>query len=357
MILSVNIIVRLAVTLSIGALGGWVMYQFRFPLAWMLGAMIATTIVALAGKELQAPIKLKTVMMAVVGVMLGSNFTPDVFESIASWLNTIFTITIFVCIVPAIGYLVLKNIFKFDRPTSFFSSIPGGLTEMIMTGGAMGGDERTIALNHAVRIMMTVLIIPFWFRLTGDFAPVAFIKNTVSLTDVAIMDMVLLAIVGIAGVFIGKLLRIPAFPIIGPMIASAAVHLFGITEAEPPIELINVAQIVIGASLGCRFNGTSIRDIPLALISGAVTGIYMVALAAIVASVLSPLTGISFAALWLAFAPGGLPEMTLMSLALGVDPAFVTAHHLYRVILLVILAPAFYKLIDGILNKRNQTDP
>ncbi|NQV45972.1 MAG: AbrB family transcriptional regulator, partial [Rhodospirillales bacterium] len=33
-----------------------------------------------------------------------------------------------------------------------------------------------------------------------------------------------------------------------------------------------------------------------------------------------------------------------MSIALGVDPAFVSTHHLYRVILLVVLAPLFYRL-------------
>ena len=55
--------------------------------------------------------------------------------------------------------------------------------------------------------------------------------------------------------------------------------------------------------------------------------------------------GLPVAALVLAFAPGGRAEMTLIALALGVDPAFVSTHHVVRIFLVVILAPMAFKLI------------
>ena len=55
--------------------------------------------------------------------------------------------------------------------------------------------------------------------------------------------------------------------------------------------------------------------------------------------------GSPVAALTLAFAPGGLAEMTLIALALGVDPAFVSTHHVVRIFLVVILAPIAFKII------------
>jgi uncharacterized protein len=36
-------------TLSIGGVGGWVMWHFHMPLAWLLGAMIFCGLAALAG--------------------------------------------------------------------------------------------------------------------------------------------------------------------------------------------------------------------------------------------------------------------------------------------------------------------
>jgi uncharacterized membrane protein AbrB (regulator of aidB expression) len=57
---------------------------------------------------------------------------------------------------------------------------------------------------------------------------------------------------------------------------------------------------------------------------------------------LHPLTGSSLTLLLLAFIPGGLTEMSLIALAMGVDPAFVVTHHSVRVFLVVLIAlPAF----------------
>ena len=57
--------------------------------------------------------------------------------------------------------------------------------------------------------------------------------------------------------------------------------------------------------------------------------------------------GINKDAIWLAFAPGGVAEMTLISLALGIDVAFVSTHHLVRVVFMVIVAPLIFHFIDG----------
>ena len=62
---------------------------------------------------------------------------------------------------------------------------------------------------------------------------------------------------------------------------------------------------------------------------------------------LSSLTGLSAQALLLAFVPGGLAEMCLVSMALGVDIAFVSTHHFARIVLVVILAPMAFRLVKG----------
>ena len=54
-------------------------------------------------------------------------------------------------------------------------------------------------------------------------------------------------------------------------------------------------------------------------------------------------TGLPIPTLVLAYAPGGLAEMSLIALALSLDAAFVATHHLVRVFLIVVLAPAFFR--------------
>ncbi|MDA1278334.1 MAG: AbrB family transcriptional regulator, partial [Verrucomicrobia bacterium] len=58
-------------------------------------------------------------------------------------------------------------------------------------------------------------------------------------------------------------------------------------------------------------------------------------------------TGLPFAALLLAFAPGGLAEMSLISLSLGIDAAFVSTHQVVRIFFIVALFPLAFRFLAG----------
>ena len=81
----------------------------------------------------------------------------------------------------------------------------------------------------------------------------------------------------------------------------------------------------------------------------------MVGFAAIIAVFLEGVTGLPFRAVWLAFAPGGLAEMTLISLSLNIDPAFVSTHHLLRVLFMVLISPILFKFLQKHLNIKGDT--
>ena len=51
------------------------------------------------------------------------------------------------------------------------------------------------------------------------------------------------------------------------------------------------------------------------------------------------IVGESFAQTLVAFSPGGLESMSLLSIALALDPLFVSAHHLARFILISVTLP------------------
>ena len=46
--------------------------------------------------------------------------------------------------------------------------------------------------------------------------------------------------------------------------------------------------------------------------------------------------------MFLAFAPGGVAEMGLIAVALGVEPAYVILHHLLRIIATITVLPQIY---------------
>ena len=155
-----------AVVLGLGlaAAGGALATFAGIPLAWMLGALGATTAAALGGARVRVPAVLRTVMVAVLGTMLGSAFTPQVFADLGRWVFGPLVLIVYLSLVAALGLFYFRRLAKFDPITAYFSAMPGGLSEMAVVGEATGGDARTISLVHSVRILLLVLTIPLYFR-------------------------------------------------------------------------------------------------------------------------------------------------------------------------------------------------
>lgn len=157
----------------------------------------------------------------------------------------------------------------------------------------------------------------------------------------------MLGLCAVTGYWAAKRTRVPAPALTGPLAFSVLVHLGGLTAATPPGFLTALAQVIIGISIGCRFSGIAVRMMRDTLVTGALSTLLMLALAVIFALSLEAATGLPFAALLLAFAPGGLAEMSLISLTLGIDSAFVSTHQVVRIFFIVALFPLAFRFLAG----------
>lgn len=337
---------RFALALVIGSSGGWLFYRGGLPLPWMLGAMTFCTVAALARLPVGAAPVIRAPMSAIIGVMLGSGFSPAVLAQAPRWLVPLAGLVLFMaaCGVSVVWYF--RKIGGFDRVTAFFSGMPGGLVEMVTYGEERGGDARVIALVHSSRILMVVMTLPFVIQWTQGVS----LNRTaggVSMFDAPMVAEAWLILCGLAGAFIGHVLRLPAKTLLGAMLVSACVHLTGLSDFRPPYEIVNAAQLVLGIVIGCRFAGTAsgvvVRILLLSVGSTAILMAWMTLFAVTVAR----LSGFPPVSLILAYSPGGLTEMSLIAVTLGVDVAFVAAFHIIRVFLTMIAAPLAFGLIGG----------
>lgn len=317
------------------------------PLPWMLGAMTACIAASVGGVRIGMPRWLRSSMVVVLGVMLGSSFTPELFDSIGRWGLTLCGLVAYVAIAGGVTFLYFRHVAGYGPITSFFTAMPGGLNEMVLVGGAMGGDARLIGLTHGARVMLVVFILVFGFRFFGDYHPSGAAGAGQSILHFPLADLAILAGCGVVGATVAVWLRLPAAPLMGAMIVSGIVHMAGITASRPPAELVAAAQVGIGSAVGSRFAGVKLATIGRTVMHAAAGTVITLGAAFASASVLHGLTGISTAALLLAYAPGGLPEMSLVALALGIDAAFVATHHLARVLIIIGLAPPFFRTVGG----------
>lgn len=332
----------LALALLIGTIGGFVFDWLRMPLAWMLGACVFSTVAAFFGLRIGMKVRLRQGMIIVMGVLLGAGFTPDLVRQLGQWAISLCVLSGMTMTGAALCYFWLRRVTGWDRPTCYFAAMPGGLNDMTIMGGAMGGDERSIALAHALRILTVVMTIPIWYRLVnGAQTSVLTMVHGPSTNDY--QDYAILVACGIAGAIGGRLLRLPAGFMVGPMIVSAIAHLAGLTDSKPPGELVAAAQVVVGTAIGCRFVGAAFDQLHKEMAASIGAAVILIGCAVVFAKLTVALTGLNLDATVLSYAPGGFAEMSLIGLALGIEVAMVATHHLFRLFLIIFTGPLVFR--------------
>lgn len=332
--------------LGIGLICGVAAYFAGLPLPWMLGPMIGNTIAAMSRLPVQGPGKLRPFVIPVIGVMLGSAITADIFGLLGAWIPTLLLLPVFLCCAATVSYTVYRRVGGYDPVTAYFSAVPGGLNEMLIVGAEAGGDERRIALAHAARILVVIIFVALFFGLVlGVSSGGRNASGWVALDAPGMADYAILAACAGIGAWLGKLVRLPAAPVFGPMILSGAAHVAGWVTVAPPSLFVIAAQITMGTIIGTRFAGATVaevrRDIRLAAIAS--LGMLIVTLA--FAEAVAWISGLPLAQAFLAYSPGGLTEMSLLTLAMDQDVAYVSVMHIIRITLVIAAAPLVFRLI------------
>ena len=345
---------KILLALVIGTAGGFVAHYFNIPLAWMLGAMISTTVAAICGLPVALPVVFRTAMIGVLGVMLGSGFAPEILDRIGDWMISLAALAVYTLAVTGVVTLFLRRVCGYDPITAYFSAAPGGLSEMVVVGSQFGGDERVISLTHTSRILLVVLALPFLMQILFGYTPGPRPAAGIPLVEANGFDMLVLTFCGIAGFVLARLARLPAAAILGPMLFSAALHMSGVTDAKPPVELVAAAQVVVGTTIGCRFAGVKMMLVARTILASCGSTVILVLSGLLFAVMLHPLTGLPTIGIFLAFAPGGVAEMSLIALALSIDAALVATHHIVRIFLIVVFTPMLFRLLPAQVVGRRQ---
>ena len=139
------LIPRIALTLLLGLMGGVLFFWLTLPLPWMLGALTVTLIAAVANAPIQAPERLRNPVVAIIGVLLGSGFTPELVEQVGAWGWSLGALAAYLVVAAALVVPYYRRFGGFDSVTAYFAGMPGGLTEMVIPPFLTGCIRRTYA--------------------------------------------------------------------------------------------------------------------------------------------------------------------------------------------------------------------
>lgn len=336
---------RRALTFAAAAAGTAVFWWLGLPLPFLFGPMFACLIAALSGVPLAGFGQISVAARTVLGVAIGSSITPAVIGRIPEMALSVALVPVFVALIGLVGVPFFRRVWGFDGPTAYYAAMPGGLQDMVIFGIEAGADPRALSLIHATRVLFVVTLAPvFLTQLYGQTLdnPIGAPVSDFTASELGLM--VVAATVGWKG---GERIGLFGASILGPMIVTAILSLAGLLHGRPPAESILFAQFFIGIGIGVYFVGVTWRELSRDVAAGAAYVVVLSILAAGIAYVVTHAELAHGVEAFLAFAPGGQAEMTVLAIVAGADLGYVIAHHITRIVLVILGAPVMARFVNG----------
>lgn len=333
---------RRLTTLALALIGVVLFKLLNLPLPFLFGPMTACLIAALAGVQLKGMGTVSVLARTILGVAVGASITPEVVGRIPQMAGSVALVPVYVVLIGLVGVPFFRRL-GFDPVTSWYAAMPGGLQDMVIFGTEAGGDGRALALIHATRVLIIVTLAPV--ILTGLYGAGLTGAVGAPIRNLPLLELALMAGAALIGWKGAERIGLFGATILGPMIVTAILSLAGLIHTRPPAEAIWAAQLFIGLGIGVQYVGVTLRELRSFVLSGLAFVVLLAALAALFTEIVTlsglaqPVEG------FLAFAPGGQAEMTVLALVAGADLGFVILHHLTRIVIVILGAPVAARLL------------
>lgn len=328
-------------TLAIAFAGGAMAALIGIPAPWLSGPAIATAIAAVQGVELGLPRLLREAALIFLGVSMGASVRPDTLELMLRFPLGLAGLAIAVPLVMVGVAQYLARVHGFSAPTARLAAVPGALPFVLATSEATEADGRQVMIVQLVRLLAIAALLPSVVTLVGGHNPTAGTLSAPTRVDL-LEDAVALA-AGVAGMALFSRIGLPAPALFGSLVAAALLFGSGAVSSGFPAWMVLPGNLVVGAMTGASFSGADrgmlARTMPAAI--GAVVVGSLISLLCAVPVALA--ASLPLMQVWLAYAPGAVETMAIVTLALGYDAAFVGAHHIARFFGLTILVPIWIR--------------
>jgi membrane AbrB-like protein len=339
--------IRIAGTLLLALAAALACTWMHVPLPWMIGPLVATAVSSMRGAPTQSWNPLRNTAQWTIGTALGLYFTPQVAGLLASlWWVIVLAVVWALALGWSFGVWMyrrertrLGGTEHQQRATCYFAGSIGGASEMTLLSEREGARTDLVAASHSVRLLAVTILVPFAFTFSGlhgiDLAPPG--PRVVDWGGLALLA----AATGLGALAMERTGR-PNPWFLGALLVALGLTTFGINLSALPQWLTNLAQLVIGVSLGVRFEARFVHTAPRWLLSVLLGTLGMIVLSAGFAALLAMGTGVHPATMILGTSPGGITEMAITAKVLQLGVPMVTALQVCRLVaVLVLVGPLF----------------
>jgi membrane AbrB-like protein len=338
-----SIVQQRAMMLVLSIVFGALFTAIHLPAALLLGPMLAAIAIAAADGRVRVPEWPFVFAQGAVGCLIARGIPASVFGEIGKeW--PIFIIGVFVVIAAAgtLGF-VLARLRVFPGSTAVWGSAPGAATAMVLLAGANGADVRLVAFMQYLRVVCVAAVASVISQrwMSGAHAvrpPIVWFSPF----DAHVMATLAIVVVG---ALIGKAFRIPAGPLLVPLILGVVVQSTRAMTIELPQWLLAIAYAIVGWNIGLRFTREILtyvaKSFPRILASIGM----LIAICGAFGALLVRVAGIDPLTAYLATSPGGADSVAIIAASSRVDVPFVMTMQTARFVIVLLVGPALSRFI------------
>lgn len=163
----------LALTLTVGGLGGLAAHVFRLPGGAIVGALISAGALHLAFLGLApVPEAVRVTAQILVGIAIGTTIQRDPLRAltrVAGWALPLLSLFLAIAVASAV---IFASVSDLSLVTTLFSTAPGGAGDMTAAALAFDTDVAVIAGIHIIRQIAVFSLLAWFFSwLFGDKPP------------------------------------------------------------------------------------------------------------------------------------------------------------------------------------------
>ena len=331
-------ILKIILTLTLGAFGGFLADFIGVAGAWLVGSMLMIIFVGFFKANLFLPKILRNIALGFAGLTIGETITKDSIELFFILPQTLLYMFVSLSIFILISYYFYKYFWRAKSLTALACTWPGNLLLIFEILDKYKADMKLVTTVQAVRIFTLFLVLP---SIISIYTKPSIDDNFVLSIDLilAIILTLICIAISIKTKFLGGELIITAL-LIGILKSN------GILDFTVPKILNNFFQIILGTFIALELLKCDRKYFFLSfkpsLFSALFAGIFTIT----IAFLLSKIIDYPFSALALSFAPGGAEAMIILSVAFNVDPSFVGIHHTVRLLILTLIFPLIAKKLS-----------
>jgi membrane AbrB-like protein len=332
--------VLLAASLAIIVPLEWI----RLPAALLLGAMAAAILVAVFEGTLAVPRGPYVLAQSLIGCLVARSLGPAILATmLRQWPLFLAGVCSVLVISTSLGALLARRK-VLPGTTAVWGSTPGAATVMVLMSESFGGDPRLVAFMQFLRVMLVALVASIVARLWA--APGDTVRAAVDwFPGVAAGPFWETMALAVVGAIVGAKSRIPAGPLLVPLIAGATLSSTGLITITLPPWLMAGSYALLGWSIGLSFTREIVLYAARVFPKIAASTLTLIALCGGLAWLLHVTLGTDPLTAYLATSPGGADSVAIIAASSNVDMPFVMAMQTARFILVMLVGPTLARTV------------